>query len=96
MFDEIIIRQDRNLRGRSEQELIDLMLSGVRSVSADIPVKVVKLELEAIDQALKSAVKGSFIVICSDVVPDALEQVMKFKEDEDRFMLRQDDFQKVE
>jgi cyanophycin synthetase len=95
MFDEVIIRQDRNLRGRSEQELIDLMLSGVRSVSADMPVKVVKLELEAIDQALKSAVKGSFIVICSDVVPDALEQVMKFKEEEDRFMLKQDDFQKI-
>jgi cyanophycin synthetase len=95
MFDEIIIRQDRNLRGRSEQEIIDLMLSGVRSVSADMPVKVVKLELEAIDQALKSAVKGSFLVICSDVVPDALEQVMKYKEEEDRFMLKQDDFQKI-
>ena len=30
MFDEIIIRQDKNLRGRTEQEIIDLMMKGIK------------------------------------------------------------------
>ena len=85
MFDEIIIRQDRNLRGRSEQEIINLMLDGINSTNPKIPMKVIPSEKEAIDYALNNAKKGSFIIICSDVVPDALDQVMKYKEKEDEF-----------
>jgi cyanophycin synthetase len=91
MFDEIIIRQDRNLRGRSEQEIIDLMLSGIHSVNKDKTVKVIPTESEAIDYALKHAKKGSFITICSDVVPDALDQIMKYKEAEDTFEISEAD-----
>jgi cyanophycin synthetase len=56
-------------------------------------VKVIPTESEAIDHAMKNAKKGSFIVICSDVVPNALEQVMKFKEEEDSFQLQPSDIQ---
>ncbi len=87
MFDEIIVRQDRNLRGRSEQEIIDLMLQGIHAVDANKKIHVIPSEPEAIDFAFKNAKKGSFIIICSDVVPDALEQVMKYKEEEDTFEL---------
>jgi cyanophycin synthetase len=85
MFDEIIVRQDKNLRGRTEQEIIDLMLLGINSINANKPFKVIRSEKEAIDYALKHAKKGSFIIICSDVVPDALSQVMNYKEKEDEF-----------
>lgn len=91
MFDEIIIRQDRNLRGRTEQEIIDLMLKGIESSSQNKPVKVIPQEREAIDYALKHARKGSLIVICSDVVPDALQQVMQYKEQEDKFEVAEED-----
>jgi cyanophycin synthetase len=91
MFDEIIIRQDRNLRGRSEQEIIDLMLKGIHSVDANKKYIVIPSEPEAIDYAFKNAKKGSFITICSDVVPDALEQVMRYKEEEDKFTLNSED-----
>lgn len=87
MFDRIIIRQDRNLRGRSEQEIIDFMLQGVKSFNADKEVEVIPTESEAIDHAIATAPKGAFIVICSDVVPDALDQVMRYKEEEDKFQL---------
>ena len=87
MFDEIIIRQDRNLRGRSEQEIIDLMLKGIYSVDQRKKYIVIPSEPEAIEYAFKNAVKGSFITICSDVVPDALGQVMRYKEDEDLFTM---------
>jgi cyanophycin synthetase len=91
MFDEIVIRQDRNLRGRSENEIINLMVEGMHSVDPKKKHVVIPSEPEAIDYAFKNAKKGSFIVICSDVVPDALEQVMKYKDVEDKFELSVDD-----
>lgn len=83
MFDEVIIRQDKNLRGKTEQEIIDLMMRGITEVDANKKVTVIKKESEAIEFAIKNAEKGSFITICSDVVPDALDQIMKMKEQED-------------
>jgi cyanophycin synthetase len=82
IFDEIIIRQDRNLRGKSEQEIIDLILQGIKSVNPDLKVTVFKQEKESIDFVIKNAPKGAFITICSDVVPDALDQIMRLKEEE--------------
>lgn len=91
MFDEIIVRQDRNLRGRSEHEIIDFMLKGIHAVDASKKVKVIPSEREAIDYAFGHAKKGSFIIICSDVVPDALDQVMKYKDEEDKFEINHED-----
>jgi cyanophycin synthetase len=91
MFDEIIIRQDKNLRGRTDQEIIDFMLQGVHSVDKNKKVKVIPTESEAIAFAIKNAKKGSFITICSDVVPDALDAIMKFKEEEDHFEISKED-----
>ncbi len=83
IFDEIIIRQDRNLRGRSDQAIIDLMIQGIRNIDPDKKVTVIQKESEAIDYAFETAKKDSFIVITSDVVPDALEQVKAYKAKED-------------
>ena len=83
MFDEIIIRQDKNLRGKTEQQIIDLIMSGIHKIDPNKKVTIYKKETEAIDYAIKHATKGAFITICSDVVPDALDQIMKLKEDED-------------
>jgi cyanophycin synthetase len=91
MFDEVIIRQDRNLRGRSEKEIIELMMEGMYSVDPKKKHVVIPSEPEAIDYAFKNAKKGAFIVICSDVVPDALDQVMKYKDAEDNFELSVED-----
>jgi cyanophycin synthetase len=83
IFDEIIIRQDKNLRGREEQEIIDLMTKGIHNVDPTKKIEVFRRETEAIDHAFKNPVKGSFIVIISDVVPDALDQVKRYKDIED-------------
>ncbi len=91
MFDEIIIRQDKNLRGRSESEIIDLMMKGIQSDDPKKKVMIIPKESEAIDHAIKNAKKGAFIVICSDVVPDALEQILKYKEEEDNFAIHKED-----
>jgi cyanophycin synthetase len=85
MFDEIVIRQDKNLRGRSDKDIIDLMIKGIHEIDAKKKITTIPKESEAIDYAIKNAKKGSFITICSDVVPDALDQIIKYKEKEDKF-----------
>ncbi len=83
IFDEIIIRQDKNLRGRTEEEMIALITTGIQKVDANKLVTVIRKESEAIDYAIKNAKDNSYIVIISDVVPDALEQVKRYKDIED-------------
>src|SRR5215510_12028410 len=39
-FDEIIIRCDKNLRGRTAEEIIDLLKQGIEKVNPNIPVMV--------------------------------------------------------
>ncbi len=82
MFDEVIIRQDKNLRGRSEKEIIDMLMKGIHAHDPNKKISTFHTEKEAITFAFEKAKKGSLIVICSDVVPDALGQVQKYKEDE--------------
>lgn len=82
MFDEVIIRQDKHLRGKTENEIIDMLTAGIRKADPNKKVTVFKAERDAIDYAIKNAVPGSLIVVCSDVVPDALAQVTKYKEEE--------------
>ena len=82
VFDEIIIRQDKNLRGKSDFEIINLIKKGITNIDPNKKITVIQKESEAIDYAIKHAVKDSFITIISDVVPDALDQIMRYKEDD--------------
>lgn len=84
MFDEIIIRQDKHLRGRSEDELIGLLKKGIEQKDPNKKVTIIPSEKEAASFAIKNAKKNSLVVICSDVIPDALELVQKFKEQDTR------------
>ena len=82
MFDEIIIRQDKHLRGKTEEELIEMLTNGIKKHDKTKPIKIFKSEKDAISYAIDNAKAGSLITICSDVVPDALKLVMDFKEAE--------------
>jgi cyanophycin synthetase len=84
MFDEIIIRQDKNLRGKSEEDLIKMLDAGIKMKDPNKKTTIIPSEKEAITHAVKNAKKGSLIICCSDVIPDALELVMKFKEQESK------------
>ena len=72
------------------------MMKGIQLDDPKKKVTVMPKESEAIDHAIRSAKKGSFIVICSDVVPDALDQILKYKEDEDHFELHKEDIPVIE
>lgn len=82
MFDEIIIRQDKNLRGKSEDELINMLDEGIKQKDPKKKTTIIPSEKEAIQYAVDHAKEGSLIVLCSDVVPDALEMVKELKKKE--------------
>lgn len=82
MCDEVIIRQDKNLRGKTEQELIKMIDDGIKTFDPDKKTTIIPSEMEAIMHAVNSAKKGSLIIVCSDVVPEALQLVTRLKEQE--------------
>jgi cyanophycin synthetase len=85
-FDEIIIRQDKNLRGRTADEIISLLVEGIEeSKTKEIPITILPTERDAILYAYKNAKPESFITIMCDVVPDALAYIKSLKEEEDNF-----------
>jgi cyanophycin synthetase len=84
MFDEVIIRQDKNLRGKSEQEIIKMLHDGILAKDPNKKTTIIPSEREAILHAVRNATKGSLIVLCSDVIPDALDLVNQLKERESK------------
>jgi cyanophycin synthetase len=82
MADEIIIRQDKRLRGKTEEALIKMLDAGIKMANPKIKTTIIPSEKEAITHAVNTAKNGSLIILCSDVVPAALELVQKFKEQE--------------
>ncbi|MFV0224186.1 cyanophycin synthetase [Empedobacter falsenii] len=82
MFDYIIIRQERHLRGRTEKEIIQLLVKGINEVQQDFPYEIIPNEIEAIEHTIKKAEKGDFIVALSDAVSNAID-VVQFYLDKD-------------
>lgn len=83
-FDEIIIRQDRHLRGRTAENIVNLLVEGINEDQAKkIPVTIIYNEKEAIMHAYNLAKPGSLITIMCDVVAEALDLIKSLKEKED-------------
>jgi cyanophycin synthetase len=83
-FDEIIIRQDRHLRGRTAENIVDLLVEGINAnKTKEIPVTIIYNEKEAIMHAYNTAKPGSLITIMCDVVAEALDLIKSLKEKED-------------
>jgi len=61
-----------------------MLNDGIKMKDPNKKTTIIPSEKEAIKFAVKNAVKGSLIILCSDVIPDALDLVKKFKEQEAR------------
>jgi cyanophycin synthetase len=82
MFDHIIIRQEKHLRGRTEEELIGLILDGIAQSGKSITHEIIPKEVEAIKHAINNAQEGTFIVALSDVVTNAIGIVQEYLDKE--------------
>lgn len=82
MFDHIIIRQEKHLRGRTEEEIIDLIMEGISSSERTVTYEIITKETEAIKHAINSAEDGTFITALSDVITNAIEIVQEYLDKE--------------
>jgi len=70
-FDEIIVREDKNLRGRAPGETAGNVIEGVRSARAAGATRTLKAEkileeMSAVRTALRRAAPGDLVVCCVD------------------------------
>ena len=86
-FDEIIIRCDKNLRGRSADEIIDLLKQGIEKVNPTLPVMVIPEENKALDYIYENHKAGALYTIMCDVVAGALDKLRELKEREAKEMM---------
>ncbi|RZL44981.1 MAG: cyanophycin synthetase, partial [Pedobacter sp.] len=82
MFDRIIICQEKYLRGRKQQELIDLLLQGIKEVKPDMQVEINNSGEATLKHIIKTAVTGSFITILSDTIDNAIHRVTHYLDKE--------------
>lgn len=82
MFDHIIIRQEKHLRGRTEDEIIGLIMDGINASGRNVTHEIITKEVEAIKHAINSAQEGTFITALSDVVTNAIEIVQEYLDKE--------------
>lgn len=81
-FDEIIIRCDRNLRGRTADEIINLLKEGIEKVNPNIPTMTIADENEALEYIYANPKPGALYTIMCDVVAGALDKISELKERE--------------
>ncbi len=82
IFDEIIIRCDKNLRGRTAEDIIQLLQDGIKSVQPDLPVMIIPNENEALEYIYANAQPGALYTVMCDVVSGAMDKLKELKERE--------------
>ena len=82
-FDEIIIRCDKNLRGRTAEEIIALLQEGINAVNPNLPQMVIANENLALEYIYANYKPGALYTIMCDVVAGALDKIKELKEREE-------------
>ncbi|MDF2438956.1 MAG: cphA [Bacteroidota bacterium] len=82
MFDHIIIRQDKFLRGRQAEDIVNLLVEGIVSVNPKQSYEYIPKEVEALKHAFSIAKPGTFITALSDVIDNAIEVVNSYQDKE--------------
>jgi len=82
MFDKIIICQEKYLRGRTQQELIDLLLEGISEVKPGMEVIINNDGDDCLKYIMATAKSGSYITILSNTIDNAIVKVSEYLDKE--------------
>jgi cyanophycin synthetase len=82
MFDHIIIRQDKYLRGRQAEDIVRLLVEGIKEADPTKSYEYIPKEVEALKHALNIAKPGTYITALSDVIDNAIEVVQSYLDKE--------------
>jgi len=77
MYDDIIIRFDRDTRGRSTESIVEHLGKGIHHIKPEMEYKVIPDTKSAIHFALENAEKESYVVICADNAIYTVDLVQK-------------------
>lgn len=89
MFDHIIIRQEKHLRGRTVEEINGLLMQGIADSGREVTYEMIDKEVDAIKHAMDIAEEGTFITALSDVVTNAIGIVQEYLDKEHEEDLRE-------
>ncbi|RSK45630.1 cyanophycin synthetase [Hymenobacter perfusus] len=79
IFDEVILRQDRDLRGKTAEQLKEIMERGLRLDNPDLPITYIENEMDAIDHVLATAKPGSVIVMFTENIKATIKKLDDFE-----------------
>lgn len=83
MFDHVILRQEDHLRGRTRENILGLMIEGIKEVDPDRSYEIIRMSgEEAISYVIGKATPGAFIVALSGAVKGSVEIVQRLLEGE--------------
>lgn len=82
MFDHIIIRNEKHLRGRTEEEINALVIDGMQSSGKDVSYEIIPKEIDALKHAISLAEENTFITALSDVISNAIDLVQEYQHKE--------------
>ncbi|SHE29246.1 cyanophycin synthetase [Flavisolibacter ginsengisoli] len=77
IFDEIIIRHDEDMRGRSKEEMDELLTTGIREIDPAKPIQFIGCECDAVEHAILHRKPGSLIVVLVENYVAVTECVLK-------------------
>ncbi|MBD2772837.1 cyanophycin synthetase [Iningainema tapete] len=75
IFDQIIIKEDDDTRGRNRGSAADLITQGIKQVNSNCNYEVILNETQAINKALETAPDNSLVVILPESVSRAISLI---------------------
>ena len=86
VFDEILVKEDDDKRGRRDGEAAELIVAGIREQNPDCQYEVILDERQALNQALDNAPNESLVVIFPESVTRAIAIIEERNPEEGNFM----------
>lgn len=80
MFDHIIIRQEHNLRGNNEQNIVNHLLEGLAASGEKVTYEIIPNEEEAVHHALSIAQRGDLVIALTEQITPVVNVIKAFKE----------------
>jgi cyanophycin synthetase len=88
IFDEIIIRYDEDMRGRTHEELNRLLTSGIYRVSTEIPVAYYGNECDAVEKAMQQRRPKTVLVVLTENIQAVTVCLQKYKKEEEEVLVK--------
>jgi len=79
IFDEVVVRQNDDLRGKSVEFLREIMTRGLRLDKPDLPIHYIDNEMAAMDYVLANAPDGSVVTLLTENISATLKKLDEFE-----------------